>query len=402
MKINIKKLILVILIILVVLPNNFSIGSISIYKITCIFSIMVTLYIILNKDLKKVYITNLFFIMNVILSVFILFTFIFMENIQFNDYFEILRFLVMGLITINVMAICKKKEYYIFFLKGLCIATTLMAILGIVQYFNPFNINEKYIYIYAPTQYHSLVGNYKYPRIVSTKPNPTQYGFIAIIAVYIQLMYFKYYKHKWVGIASIALILTSLMMTLSRTTQIAFVVSIIVYCFMKVKSSKGIIKALIALMVEITIIFAILQILPEELTWRLEQSTDLDSVSSWNDRIGKWEEYIEIIDQNLLFGIGPVKNLVSELGYVDSEFFQILIQYGLIGFLIYIITVLSPLCYYKKNRNITIYYLPIVIAILICNIAATTFLSSETSIIIYVMLGILFASKECSEKIEKE
>lgn len=401
MKINMKKIILSILILLVMLPSTLSIFGISIYKICCMFSIFTIFYLLGSEKIKKKIFKNLFFIFNCILSFFILITFIFINDAKINDYLEIIRFITMAFITIDVIIICKEEKYFVFLLKGLCITTMFMAVLGIIQYFNPLHINEKYIYLYAPTQYKTLINNYPYPRIVSTKPNPAVYGFIAAIGIFAHLMYYKYYKHKIIGIISIIIIFISLMMTLSRTTQIACLISIVVYSFFKMVSKKGWIKSIFLLLIEILIIFMLLNILPESLTWRLTQIKDLSSTSSWIDRTEKWKSYGEIIKDNILIGIGPVKNLVDKMGYVDSEFVQMLLQYGIIGFTIYIIMLFSPLINkIKNNKNILIYYAPILSLILITNISSITMLSFDTSVIIYIMIGIIVSKTENLKEIE--
>ena len=84
-----------------------------------------------------------------------------------SNFFEFLRVIEYMLIFINY--------YYFFssdrsnsnlFIKLLLIILTIMSLVGIMQYFNLFSLNEYYIKYIAPTQYVTLVNNYPFPRIV--------------------------------------------------------------------------------------------------------------------------------------------------------------------------------------------------------------------------------------------
>ena len=101
----------------------------------------------------------------------------------------------------------------------------------------------------------------------------------------------------------------------------------------------------------ILLLAIILCLLPESLTWRLVQVLDISNTTSWVARTEKWSEYVELIKQNLLLGIGPVKNYVADIGYVDSELIQVVLQYGILGIIVYIIMLLSPIYVYLKNKR---------------------------------------------------
>jgi len=48
----------------------------------------------------------------------------------------------------------------------------LSILIAIQQYFNLFNLNEKYVPLIAPTQYKALVNNYPTPRVIGMTSNP--------------------------------------------------------------------------------------------------------------------------------------------------------------------------------------------------------------------------------------
>lgn len=279
-----------------------------------------------------------------------------------------------------------------------------MVFFGIIQYFNPFSINEKYITSYAPTQYKTLINDYPTPRIVGVKPNPSVYGILVSLGIYFNLMYYKYAKKKWIVWLSIALCLINLMMTLTRTIQVAFLCSLILFILINVWIKKGWKRALQITMITVIAIILILIFLPRSLTWRLFEILDLSNANSWLERINKWNEYTDIIKNNILLGVGPVKNYMVQVGHVDSEWIQILLQYGALGFMLYVLMLISPIWDYlknKNNKNILKYYIPLLFIVIINNISASSLLSFDTAIGIYIFIGLLFTEKEEKKHEEK-
>ena len=114
-------------------------------------------------------------------------------------------------------------------------------------------------------------------------------------------------------------------------------------------------------------------------------------------RISKWGRYIGLIQNNFILGIGPIKNYISEIGYVDSEWIQIILQYGVLGLTSYVIMLLSPIHNYlksKNNKNILKYFIPILIIIAINNISASTLISFESAIGVYMIIGLILSNPD--------
>ena len=401
--IDANKIILIILILFMFLPSTISIGQVSIFTIATIVTILIFIYLLIIK--REILIKN-------IKNAFVLCVFLFacsigisllanLSTIQINDTFEILKYGVFALITIIIMTICHEKKYYIATLKYISIIMIIICIFGIIQYFNPFHINELYIESYAPTQSKTLTNGYKSPRIVGIKPNPSVYGLLVSIGVYINLMYFKYAKKKIWCVISIILCIINLALTLTRTIQIAFICSIILFFLIRAFINNGWKNALKTTLVLICLITIVILILPESITWRLMQVTDLSKVNTWNQRIDKWSEYEELFNNNFLVGNGPVKNHVEQIGYVDSEVVQNYIQYGAIGCIFYAIMLISPIVMYfldKSNKNLIKYYIPILVLVVLNNISSSTLINPDTAIGVYIIIGLILAKRIINNK----
>lgn len=396
---NVNKIILTILVILMILPYSIYLFGISLAKIVTVLVGLLFIYLVYSKRIEiKECLKNRFVIFNIIFALTILVSLIAnYQTILFNDLYEVTKYVLFAMITIIIIYICREKENYLFLLKAISIVMIIISIFGIIQYFNPFSINELYIKTYASTQYETLVNDYPTPRIVGTKSNPSVYGILMSLGVYFNLIYYKYAKKKSIIWISLALCIINLMMTLTRTIQIAFICSIVAYIMISIWLSRGWKKAILALGLSILIIFLFLMLLPSEFTWRLFQVFNLGSSTSFMARISKWGRYIGLIQNNFILGIGPIKNYISEIGYVDSEWIQIILQYGVLGLTSYVIMLLSPIHNYlksKNNKNILKYFIPILIIIAINNISASTLISFESAIGVYMIIGLILSNPD--------
>ena len=402
---KIDKIILLILVLFMLLPSSTIVFNISIFKVEAIILCIITAYIFLIKNISfkeimknKFIICNLIFAASICLSIIVNY-----KTVLFNDLYEIIKYIVYPMITLIIVSTCDDKEKYNFILKTISISMIIICVWGIIQYFDLFSINELYIKEFAPTQYETLINNYPTPRIVGVKTNPAVYGLLVTMGIYFNILYYKCTKNKILPITSTILCFINLMMTLTRTIQIAFMISIVVYMAITILQKKGWKKSIIYTIIIIVILLVVFFILPQELTWRLKQVTDFQNASSWIGRVEKWKDYGEIIKQNLLFGIGPVKNHIDKLGYIDSELIQNILQYGIIGFGAYIVMLLSPLYAYKKDKNKNKYiirnFIPVLLMILINNISASSLILFDTACAIYMFVGIILTN---SEKINGE
>jgi len=406
LKFNIDKIILVILIVLMILPYSIKFFGIGISHITTVLIALIFFYLILTRrdEMMKI-LKNKFIIFNLLFSLIIICSLIInFKTVMFNDIYEPIKYIVFAMITSIILVICQKKENYLFFLKVINIVIIIITVFGIIQYFNPFSINEYYLNFYTTEpHYKTLINDYSNPRIIGTKWTPPAWGLLVSFGVYFNILNLKYNKSKVLSLLAIVLCITNLMMTLTRANQIAFIISLIIFILINVWQKKGWKKAIIAMSATILIIFILLMILPEKLTWRLMQITDLSKVNSWMIRTNKWDEQLGLLQGNQLFGIGPIKNKIESIGYTDSELIQIIMQYGIVGSIAYIIMLFIPIYEYVKNKNLKdllLFYPSILTLIIIHNTSASSLIFFDTAIGIYIMIGILlnnFKEKKINE-----
>ena len=118
-KIDSNKIILFILVAFMILPSTISIVGVSMFKIATVIIAIMSVYLFVQKkeEIKKA-LRNVFVVSNFILAI-IIATSLLVNclTVQFNDVFEIVRYIVFAMITVIVLAICQEEKYKIFLLK---------------------------------------------------------------------------------------------------------------------------------------------------------------------------------------------------------------------------------------------------------------------------------------------
>lgn len=383
---------LILLVIVIFIPSTISIIGLSQIKVTCLIISVLFFYILfyrkksILKELDGFSILNIIFCIINLIPVFI--KFLYDGSFEINEIFDSIRYLFFAMLYLIIKILYKKDDFSNKILKYLIIGFIISAIIGITQFFNFLNLNELYIPKIAPTQFRTLMPDYENRRIIGLNTNPTVFGFNMIIAIFINLIYGKTLKSNKIYLLIISIIeIVALLMTNSRTAQIALIISFLIYFILHSLSTYG---KKFTFKVTITLIILGLLILvfiiPKDLTWRLLQIIDINNVSSWSARLTKWNDYFQIIQNNLLIGIGPIKNM--NLGYIDSEWIQICLQIGLIGLLTYLAMIIIPLKDIT-NKAIKYLYLSLLIVIMLYNITSTSLLNYENSFKLYILIGII-------------
>ena len=167
-----KIWVIYIIIFFIILTPNISIKGLPSFRLEQIIVILFAIYIfvkvMLGKKIQKINMTfpllYLFFSYLIILSTLIgSFTGL---KVIINDFFEIYKVLVNIGIYLITLSVVKSKQDKIIILKFMTLCLLISVLISVQQYFNLFNINEKYVHIIAPTQYRTLINNYPYPRVI--------------------------------------------------------------------------------------------------------------------------------------------------------------------------------------------------------------------------------------------
>ena len=135
-KIDSNKIILFILVAFMILPSTISIVGVSMFKIATVIIAIMSVYLFVQKkeEIKKA-LRNVFVVSNFILAI-IIATSLLVNclTVQFNDVFEIVRYIVFAMITVIVLTICQEEKYKIFLLKTISILMIIISIFGIMNY----------------------------------------------------------------------------------------------------------------------------------------------------------------------------------------------------------------------------------------------------------------------------
>lgn len=312
-------------------------------------------------------------ILTLIVSISTIFSIVSTKTIYLTNVYEIVRVILYILILSNMSLLLKTRNNVVVAKKFFTIFIIINCIVGITQFFNPFNINELYVRIIAPTQYVTLVNDYPFPRVIGLTGNPNVFGYILAITIIFFLAEIKKNPRSIKNYIIMLLLHITLYMTMSRT---AFIITIfgeilfIFFSFINIKDFKNslikIIKyALIIVVIEIGILF----VLPNNLTWRLKELVTLNKINSWQIRVENNDKHIDNFKdglnikgdypsdkpditfskkRNIFIGNGADKNNVTEDEMYDNEYALIIVRYGIIGLTIYLMMFIYPLLKMKN------------------------------------------------------
>ena len=299
-------------------------------------------------------------------------------------------YLALSIIFLSIFIVYENNKNIIRILKSFIISTTLISIVGLLQFIAP-NIFETF------TFYHQ-------DRIVSTLGNPIYFGSVLMIGIQLSIIYFLlFYKLEEKNginlvypLILISIQISALFLTLSRGPLYSFVIGISIiflsYIFLCSKSLK---KAIIILLLPILISFAIINIPTTEddneffdafversgslskeleLSINIESGTEFLSPNSFNYRGENWigayrliKSWPTILDNSnseikrLFFGYGPDMYIyvypitvpIQERIVISSNahniFFNVFIENGLVGILLLIFLIFSFL-YISKTK----------------------------------------------------
>ena len=209
-----------------------------------------------------------------------------------------------------------------------------LAVLAVAQYTNVFRLNELYVQYVAPTQFHTLVGNYPNPRPVGMVGNPNVLGFVfALLAL---VAYAKWHdKFGWLWMAAFAVFASCLALTLSRGAMVALGAGMIAFTTAMLVSGN-LRRAARATLIAVLAISSAAAVLAsdavyEQVTWRLVRVLDPSADGSWVARTFKWEENRELFRSSPMFGVGPLRRSTEIQYTADNEWLLLLRSYGAVG-----------------------------------------------------------------------
>lgn len=264
------------------------------------------------------------------------------QPVIWRDFWElvkpILYLLTFALVANLRISAPSMKQYYKFSL----IILLLSTLFGFAQYIDLAGINTVISPYYAPTQMQGLL---VHGRITGTTSNPNQFGALMVLATSLALSGGLFLKEKSLRILSLGTLPffgLALILTMSRTALVcAVVVTIVVIVkFLKQRDLKKKFRRVLWL-----VLFAcigglvILPIIPETAFFRYFELAHFTEASSYLIRIKAWKDHLNIWECSPLLGWGPGKTIIST--NVDNEWLLLLVRYGLVGLIVFLILTLS-------------------------------------------------------------
>ena len=311
-----------------------------------------------------------------------------MSSNSFQTYFAL------SIIFLSIFIVYENKKNNLRVFKSILISTTLISIIGLLQFIAP-NIFKTF------TFYHQ-------DRIMSTLGNPIYFGSVLILGIQLSIIYFlllyKLEEKKGINFAYpliiISLQISSLLLTLSRGPLISFVIGVTIiffsYIFLCSKSFK---KTLVIFLFPFLISFAIVSI-PTfqgdyeyfdsfversgslskdiELSIDIESGNEFLSPNSFNYRGENWigayrliKSWPTILDNSrteikrLFFGYGPdmyiyvypitvpIQERIVISANAHNLFLNIFVENGLIGISLLIFLIVTFLYISKRKLSVS-------------------------------------------------
>lgn len=402
---NNNLLVIYMLVFSTILIPSIKVGSIPAFRVEQLIVILYLMYFFIKltvgKKIKKNH--SIFAGLYVGFSIFIVLSILVGSfkgiKIVINDFFELYKVLIYLGVYLITVSIVKSEKDKIKILNFINFCLLISVVIAVQQYFDLFNLNERYVHIIAPTQFRTLVNNYPTPRVIGMTSNPNVYAVMPGIGATISWSIYLTTREKR-NILFLVVFILAVLMTLSRSGFVFMASSIATFTFLYFKSSfnfktlvKGRInlKAIRILILSIFILtllgLIIFNYLPEELTWRLMRGINIQTDSSFQARLRNWREHIDYFKSSPLFGLGPAKSIEYE-HHVDNEWLLFLRQYGVVGCFYITFTFLSPLIN-KKDTFFRNLYLSILVGSALYMIPAVIYNSFQIMPLIMIMIGLI-------------
>ncbi|EHZ2845099.1 O-antigen ligase family protein [Vibrio vulnificus] len=316
--------------------------------------LFISLFLFVNKDYRYNKVSIMFF------SFFMLYYFIHIAAFtSLENIVDGLRFHIIYIVTYVIIGLRLNLTYgdsFFRIARAMFYSGTIVALIGLYEFFDPTIL--KLMYGVAQED----IPNIKLPlgyRLISTMLNPINLGaYLCFVLVFGYLLYRKSLLTGWAfyGIGLISLGVNFL--TLSRLAFLAMVLIWGAILYFEFKRSIKF-KLFLSPIVFLVIVYFSLVVLPSvdvKIIARMFSAFDSNTLSE-NSRLDNWALSLSYMDDFLkvLWGLGL--GVVRAGGDQDTllaenTFLGIFIEFGLIGFLIYLIFIMKIYYYNLKLKKV--------------------------------------------------
>lgn len=364
------------------------------FRLEDIIIISVILFEIINK--KRIVIPKtvaIYFILFIIVYSLSITNYILFIN-QGIDLMTGLKEIVRSVKILFIFIIFQKKIVYFKMpnLNKFVFYSVIIVLVEIMQIYNLFNINNIIITFYKPgiAQYYNISSyaiKYGMFRATATFYNPNILASFLLISFIVVINMYKK-NNRIITLISLITISAGIFLSQSNTGILGILAIIFVLYIIELKRKNKSNNAIIAISIfTIVLLFSVNILITKYNLARDEERSIYQIVAS---REYAYTKFLEIFNKYPILGMSPI--FAKDYPY-DSEYFFILINYGLLGLIIYlkaIITLLRRLkCYFKIEAD------EIIILILLVPFIGMTngFVFSNRIFPIYLIIFNYFISK---------
>ena len=188
---------------------------------------------------------------------------------------------------------------------------------------------------------------------------------------------------------TLLLIIAGIYFTISRSTYIAFLITIFVFIYLNYNYYAKLLLLIGAVCLSFILFFYFINHGSDIINYFIKLNSEPNS--SLGYRIYIWDKIIISVIKNPLIGSGYLGVSVMEggSGSAHSQYFDVLYRVGIIGFIIYIITILKVFKFYsKKNLSIFLGFM----SFLIIGFFHETIKLSHGSFVVGFLIGYMVTS----------
>lgn len=330
-----KPLVLFIYLLLLFMPDTRLVSFLPTFRLEQVFCMILFISLMFKSKFKIIIQNKKIALLYLLWVVYIIFTICVSgfryQTLILSDLFEIYRpfiYIIQFYVLLNYVYANQNDNKVI---SGFCLVLGAQSILGILQVVFPNSVGaytsqlfgEKYIEMYVNIS----AGHIK--RAMGTIGNSTLLGFIISLSIALNFFHLLVHKNRsWILKILLILNFIAIYCTKSRT---AFLISVffIIQIYLFVYQSRGAKKTLvgIGLIVSLIIFIGILTISDSRL---------LMLKGGMAPRYAIWQHYYSIIQNNIVFGAGINKSIIILNDTVDNEHLQMLLHYGVVGYIFFI------------------------------------------------------------------
>jgi hypothetical protein len=309
----------------------------------------------------------------------------------------LLYFLKWPVILVTLLDTSKSSKWIEHYPKAIdAVFLTLLGI-NLFMLLNIGGMGESAQLLYAPKAYTNFIYYNEFGtfRLSGTQMSPNDN---AILFCCFYIYYLSFRPKAW---HYLLLALGIIILTQSRTI---FLMTLAVSAFAAVKhlnvfkSKKQLLVFLFGgLLIGVTIIFSFSNL-------RSMFTGDAFVSSSFMQRVSNLSNALESDGLTLVIGNGVIKNPLLEIGaYIDSEIIAVLLQYGFVGILLWIVLLIAINIQFTFKSVQGFYWFLITILILGTSVTNYAFLHGSIGVVLTLFFGLSYAgSREIESKTQEK